>query len=234
MLSATVESTGRGRTLRRGTRSQRRSRTPAGPPAMTVPRVLRAANELKNLDTTGSGALSGTAYNLYPLNNITQGATGNTRTGRMVMAEAIRIGLILTLNSANIYDFVRIIVVFDKECRGSSLGSSDILTSNSFGTEQIISSYNFDNVPSRCNILHDEVVPLHHFVATNATNTAWAGGIFSRVFHVPVKRRVHYYNTSAGTIADIDSGSLSLFVMGSSGSNESTLSLDVRHTFRDL
>jgi len=221
---------GRGRTKRRGaSRDRSQSRTP------NVRKIIQASHERKNADLVVSGStLSGTAYTPYLLNAINQGSAGNNRTGREVALESLRVSIELANAPANTGDLVRILIIEDHECRGVAAGTADVLTNNTFGVEQLLSSYNFDNVPTRFKILADRLYALTPTVSTSATNAAWNAPLVHDVIHVPLKGRTHYYNTTGNGISDIDSNSIYLLVMGQATANEADFSFDSRLVFRDL
>jgi hypothetical protein len=215
-------------------RDRRRGRSPAVPRAPSVNAIVRASHEPKNLDISNTYTLSGTTGTLVLLNAITQGVTGNSRTGRQVKLDHLRLNFTFTASSAESQDAVRIIVLIDKESRGAAPAVGDVLTNSTFGLGALLSSHNFDNVPTRFKILADEVVCIQPTVAVNSTNTVWNTNIFHRLFHIKLKQNVHYYNTSAGTIADIDSGALYFITWGVNSSGESTSTYDSRLVFRDM
>jgi hypothetical protein len=202
---------------------------------MHVDRLIRAVHEPKNLDLQVIGqTLSGTAYYEQLLNGCAQGTGASNRQGRKTKMERLKVRLAINLATTANSDMVRIMVVMDKECRGTSFGSSDLLTVNTFGFAQTLSSWNFDNVPSRLRVLVDHTIPLNPMVAINATNTAWAPLLQFIDINVPLNQTVHYYDAASGGIAGIDSNALWLFVVGSLTSSEATLSFDSRVIFRDL
>jgi hypothetical protein len=197
--------------------------------------ILSAVHEKKNLDLQVIGqAISGTAYYYNLLNGCAQGTAAPNRQGRKTKMESLRLSMIFALSPLAIVDTVRIMVVLDKECRGTSAGSSDILTTNTFGQAAILSSWNFDNVPTRFKILYDEALTIHSDVVTNSTTTDWSGTLVHRLIHIPMKTEVHYYDVANGGIGGIDANSLALFVFGGQATNTTTLFYDSRVVFRDL
>jgi len=201
----------------------------------SVAALVRATHEPKNLDISSTGGtFSTTAYTLNPLNLIVQGVTGNTRTGRQVRLESLRLSFNFQNQTAVSEDLIRVMVVYDKETRGTSPGSGDILQVNTFGLAQLNSSWNFDNVPTRFQILVDKVMSLTPTVSTSSTNAAWNSPDNHLLVNVKIGRQTHFYNTSAGTVADIDSGGLFLILMGKNGTSGSAYSYDSRLVFRDL
>jgi hypothetical protein len=197
--------------------------------------IIKAVHERKNLDLQVLGQpISGTAYYSNLLNGCAQGTAAPNRQGRRTKMESLRLSISLTLSASASKDQVRLMVIMDKECRGTSIGASDILTVNTFGQAQLLSSWNFDNVPTRAKVLYDAVVDLSSTVAIVAANTSWNPRSYHVLVHIPLKSEVHYYDSSNGGIGGIDSNSLYLFVIGTQGTNTSTIDYDSRVVFRDL
>jgi hypothetical protein len=209
--------------------------TAGGGAKMQVDRLIRAVHEPKNLDLQVIGqTLSGTAYYESLLNGCAQGTGASNRQGRKTKMQALKLRFALSLSGQQDYDLIRVMVVMDRECRGTSFGSSDLLTVNTFGTAQVLSSWNFDNVPSRLKVLMDYTVPMNPLVSASATNAAWAPLLHFQEVVIPLNQVVHYYDASSGGIAGIDSNALWLFVVGTLNANESYLNFDSRVIFRDL
>jgi hypothetical protein len=197
--------------------------------------IVRATHEKKNLDTVSyNNTLSGTAYTAFLLNSINQGTGANNRTGREVLLDSLRLSMLLYNASTQTGDLARVVVVQDKECRGSAAGTADVLQASTFGTAQLLSSHNFDNVPTRFKVLFDKTYRLVPTVSTSATNAAWNEPFIHDVCHIPLRGKTHFYNTSGNGIGDIDSGSIYLFVFGYASAAESVFSLDSRLIYRDI
>jgi hypothetical protein len=201
---------------------------------MSTSAVIRAAHEPKNYDTVTNYSLSTTAGTLLLLNDIVQGSGGTNRTGRQVHLEHLRLALTFYAQQNVSSEMVRYMVLLDKECRGAAPAIGDVLNNTTFGLISLLSSHNFDNVPTRFKILADEVIPIQPTVTVNATNTAWNNPYYHRLLHIKLKSVVHYYNTSVGTVADIDQNSMYLIVWGDQSVNATSLYVDSRLVFRDL
>jgi hypothetical protein len=197
-----------------------------------VSQVLKQTHEPRNIDISVTGlSFSTTAYNPLLLNPLAQGTGGQNRVGRRVKMESLRLRIQTTLGYTHGSDTYRFLVFLDNESRGAAAGTIDLLTVNTFGDAQIMSSLNFDNVQRRFRILVDEVV------SVNAS--AWDGTHFGPIerqfkWDLSLNAIVHYYNTTAGNISDIDSGSLYLFVIGNQSVNPSSYAVDSRIVFRDM
>jgi hypothetical protein len=200
-----------------------------------VNNVIRKAHEPKNLDqASGAFALSTTTTPFFLLlNAILQGSGGTNRTGRQVLCDYLQLRLSFFSNASTTNDTIyRVLVLWDKEARGSAPAVTDLLSSTSTNLLEVQSSYDFDNVPTRFRILKDDtfVVPIR---ATLTSTTTVQTQVFKH-YHVPLNAKTHFYNTSAGTIGDIDSGSLYLCVIQENGSNAPQMGYDSRLVFRDL
>jgi hypothetical protein len=215
-------------------RGRRLPTNPRVPRPVSVSAIVRASHEPKNLDLTGNFSCSTTTGTLQCLNLIQQGSSGNNRTGRQVKLEHLRLNMFFQAANNEPNDLFRVIVFIDKESRGANPVVGDVLTNTTFGFGAILSSHNFDNVPTRFKILHDEVITPVATVSVSATNALWNEPIYHRLMHIPLSHLVHYYNTSAGTIADIDSGALFFLVYGAQSTNAGLVEFDSRMVFRDL
>jgi hypothetical protein len=235
-LESGTQQSGSGRTKRRAnTRKRAKARASgggSGGPSMA--QIVRMAHEVKNADLQASSTFSSTAYTPFLLNNINQGTGGTNRTGREIQLESIRLSFFFTLPSTSSGDIIRVIVAQDRETRGVAFGTADVLQNNTYGYQQILSSHNFDNVPSRFKILLDEVVPLNPLTVTNA-------GVYQPVFtrklyHIDLKGRAHYFNTTGNGVVDIDSGSIYMLLMNfnSTAGQQPNYNFDSRLVFRDV
>jgi hypothetical protein len=203
-----------------------------------VDRVIRQTHEPKNVDLTGFTNLSSSSSTSYLLNATTQGVTGSgSRTGRQILLESIRLDLNFLNNTAAAYDEVRAILVWDNEPRGSAVAIGDVLSNTTFGAPQLASAYNFDNVApggKRLQILMDKRYSLQAKVQTGLTGAVYAVDFKNTTHNIRLNKKTHYYNTSNGTIADIDSGSLYLFLIGFLTSAVSNVAIDSRVVYRDI
>jgi hypothetical protein len=208
----------------------RTSRAP--PPRATAAQVVRLSHELKNLSASVINASIAATYTPYPLNLVTQGTNANDRTGRRIRMERLLLTFDWVLNPSAPRDEYRVLVVYDKESRGSAPALSDVLTNTASTNASLISSYNQDNA-NRFVICFDKA---EHKTATVCYHSADSFSAAARWSHaISVPPNVHFYNTSAGTIADVDSGSLYMFVIGlTPGGYYSSYSFDTQMYFRDI
>jgi hypothetical protein len=192
-----------------------------------VAAAVRASHELKNLDVSQTfGALNST-YQAFLLNAITQGPGATQRTGRQVHIEGLTLAYTFTLNASQNWDVIRVLVVYDKECRGGALQQADVMSNNSTQIQAINTGYDMDNVPVRFKILHDATHEVHSFFSATSQ-------VQTHKYKLQSKLRTHFYNTTVGTIVDIDAGSLYLMVFGLNATLTSAFSFDTRVMFRDV
>jgi len=205
---------------------------PRWPTTPTVAQVVRATHELKNLDSATGGTLATTnAGTFFLINGCTQGTGAINRTGRRTQQASHRLSYsFFTATGLLGPDNVRIIVFTDTESRGAAPLSSDLLQNNTFGNTQINSSLQADNL-KRFKVHYDQVHSLVPSINTAATTTLQA--VVHAVVHPKINRDVHYYNTSSGTITDLDSGALWVFVCGSVNT-ASSVTFDSRVMYRDI
>lgn len=217
-----------------GSLMRRVTRPPAAPRA-SVQQIIRAAHELKNFDLFVTGSLSNTTTPVQALlNQVDQGTGGSNRTGRQYMIEKLSLRFDFASSGVLFGDVVRVVVVVDKESRGGTAVTADLLALNGALLTQSVSQFNFDNVPSRFKVLFDRRFPVNPCASPTTTTTV--------PWFVPVdielapKQRVHCYNTTGGAQADIDSGAVYVFVYSATSTvgNPSTYTLHSRCSFRDL
>ncbi len=199
--------------------------------------AVRASHEPKNVDVmTGALTLVNTNAGVVQALNLTsQGSGGTNRTGRTFTMQSLRLEYTLyTQNTQTFTDLVRVTVIFDKEARGALPATADIFANTSYGTNLLLSPFNFDNL-SRFEILYDQIHDCKPMLTLNAATPAPENSLFVFRRNINLRnRKVRCYNTSAGTIADIDEGSLFIFVTGNQTAAMPVISISSRVIFRDL
>lgn len=211
-------------------------RATGAPVSSLVQKAVRAAHEPKNVDNQFTGTLNGatTPSTIQLLNGIAQGTGGSQRTGRQVRLESLEFMLQFTSDSTSLgNESVRVLVVLDKECRGSAPAGTDVIQFGATTADvSLVSPYNFDNVPSRFTVLYDQTFESVPFCSPTTTT------VVPRKYTVCQRQRmnqkVHYYNTSGSAIADIDSGSIYLLIWSDNSTKPSTYSCISRVVYRDL
>jgi len=221
MLKRPSKSTG-------GYRKRARGSKPAAAAAAAVTKIVRRValktHELKQLNTNVLGLGVTSAMQLTLINGLAQGTGGDDRIGRDVYNEFVDLRYQINTN-ANVPEVVRVLVVYDKTCRGSSFASSDLFATTT-ATFLPVSNFNADNLGVRFRILydrtHDNLPPTTTAIATRSYRA-----------RVPVKSKSHYYDIAGATIAAIDAGSLFLVYVSYSAAS-STISYDTMLNFRDV
>jgi len=200
-----------------------------------VARVVRASHEPKNKDQLNTGTISTSTYATVLLNSVDQGTSANNRTGRQIQRESLRLRFMFNgPNTQPTPVYVRVLVTLDRESRGTGPALSDVLANVANLNQQIISSYNFDNVPSRLTVLFDTVVVLQPQSVQNVAATTWIPQFKQVICDVPLKGATHFYNSTGSGIGDIDSGAIHFFLMQDNVSIGTQFFSDSRFIFRDV
>lgn len=186
--------------------------------------VALKTHELKENNITSTGISTTTTMQFTLLNGLAQGTGSSGRLGRDVYNEKLLLRYELD-TTANSPDVIRVLVIFDKECRGSVMTGSDVVQSAVAGFTQV-SSTNADNRDVRFRILYDKT---HAINATTATAAAY--GFHTAV--IPIKRKSHYYDNASSGIAAIDSGSIYLCFVSRTGAL-TTIIYDSVLQYRDI
>lgn len=220
--------------IRDGVRGAFNYMTSAPATTQKIQQILRASHEPKNVDTIATAGLTGTGTPVFILlNATTQGVTGNSRSGRQVVGQSLTINLKFETDPTSLQDdVVRVTIVRDKESRGAAPVTADIFANNSTVDYLQVSDFNFDNVPSRFQVLHDEQV-----LVPNRTSPTTTTSNLTRVvrrFKTRLNFKTHYYNTSAGNITDIDDGSIYLILSSTTPTKVSSYWVFARYVFRDI
>lgn len=197
----------------------------------SIPRLLKATHELKNIDVQYHASPSGPLSLATLLSGIIQGSSGINRTGREIYIEHVEVhfDIYLVPNVLANSDAYRIDVIRDAHSKGAAPGATDITTNNTY----VGYLYNNDNV-KRFRHLYDSKVRV-----LNCHTTGVGVGVgtfnnrvaFNKKIRVGAKTR--YYNTSnAGTIADCETGAIYLVL--STENSQTTFDGQVRVWFRDV
>lgn len=197
--------------------------------------VLKISHEMKNVDLVQNLTNVTNTFNLYTLNTISQGTNAGDRTGRDAVIESVQIRGIMSLGSPSTTpeDVLRVMLIWDRETRGAAPAAADVFLSTGGGST-CISQLNYDNA-HRFKIVKDELYMINTSAIGQTAATSWAQNTMlvknnSKTHKIGLK--THYYNTSAGTVADIDSGALYLVVVSLYGTVSWSNSIRVK--FRDV
>lgn len=138
------------------------------------------------------------------LNGCIPGTTDVTRTGRQIYMKLLRLSYQVTSTAAGAVAPCRVVVLYDKQTNGAAPSTADLFEDTGRFS---VSAFDHDN-EQRFTILYDDM-----FMATvDATQ---------RVVHgcIDVPLLTTYNAGTAGTVADIASGSLYLFTVNNSAGN---------------
>lgn len=207
-----------------------RKRTKMDQPAAIIKRAVRAAHEPKRIQTFIGGLNVLAVGNILgPFNSITQGAAGDQRTGRFVNAEKFELRIDSAASAVNQTEVFRVMVVLDKESNGSTPSVGNIFADVT-GGHTYLSPYNYQNVPTRFSILSDSTLEIK-------PDTTGVNGFCTARKVMKLGRRQKFYDTNAGTIADILSGAIWVVcasIAGTGGAPTLAASFYGDFTFRDI
>lgn len=191
---------------------------------VSVPAILRLrAPEKKAVDTARQGLnfIAGGSFLL--VNGIVPGAAGYQRVGRKISMNSLAIRgwvYFAQAGAAPTFDFLRMLVVYDRQPNGALPALADILldcTSAGATATESTSNVNLNNA-DRFKILKEQV-----WATPGAAAAAAYSGINENTpleFKIYLKLNgleTHYNNGVAGTIADITTGALYLITVGLNG-----------------
>lgn len=201
--------------------------------------------EVKLVDVTQTSSIfDTTATRVTCLNATSQGAAETNRIGRKIVLKSVMIrGYInqYQAGAAPINDFLRAILVYDRQPNGAAPVFSDIIQDvDQAGTTSStsMSSLNISN-SDRFKVLRDwfwKVDVPGGATLVQAAQVSTDCKEFSLKAYVPLNGlETHYNGTNGGTIADITSGSLLLVTQGgaSAANSQYRLTFVTRVRFTD-
>lgn len=178
------------------------------------------ALEQKNFDTpVGPSALVASGFMAgQPLNLVVTGDSAGDRTGRKIMMKSFYQRYTFSSLAATRGQQIRILVVYDKQPNGALAAITDVLTVNDFN------ALNNLNNSERFVTVCDYVSP----PVSGSTNLILSDKIFKKLNLETV------YGTTAGTIADVNTGALIAYI-GFNGPIDATclISYKARIRFAD-
>lgn len=156
---------------------------------------LASSDEQKNLDVAPAiPAVATTTSVLTLLNGCLQGTSATTRLGRRITMKSIYIRGNLQLDTTTTgFCPVRILVVYDKQANGAAPVATDILVTDTINAQNNLSN------SRRFVTLFDEVVPVIGTAGPQAAHVK----LYKKLQH-----QVEFNSGNAGTIADIQTGSV--------------------------
>lgn len=152
--------------------------------------------ELKNIDTNPTfpafGVGTGT---LTLLNGVSQGTTATTRLGRRITLKSLYLRGFVGMGATSTgYAPIRCIIVYDKQANGAAPAATDVLLTNTLSSPNNLSN-------SR------RFVTLVDYIIPNGIGTSGPQGQQIQVYK-KLNHPVEFNNGSAGTVADIQTGSV--------------------------
>jgi len=180
------------------------------------------SGELKFLDVNTAIAVGGPAAATFGtgilLNGLATGTDASSRIGRKVTLKSLYVRWSsIFVAGAGGGGAIRILVVYDKQANAAAPSITDILLANDFNSPNNLSN-------------RDRFVTLTDFVSdqlSSGANLADCG-----VFHKTLNLETMFNAGSAGTIADITSGSVYMFIAQSGGITTTAPTLSYRSRIR--
>jgi len=188
--------------------------------ALAISRAFRGPNN-KYINTTQAAISSSstviTAPYVFTLNAVAQGTTENTRIGRLVKNRWLDLDLDIWTGPLNQTFGVRVYIVAETTALGSALSPSQFFVDASNFSPYSQRDRTSRNA-SRYVVLWDsKPFPLGGAPVSTALGNVAVNGISPQEriisIHLPLKFSTDYSRGSAGTIADIDTNSLTLLVV---------------------
>lgn len=179
------------------------------------------------------------------LNGTVPGNAMQNRLGRRIRMKSIHIqGVILQSQNgaAPVDDFIHWVLVYDSQPNGAAFAFSDLFQSTDNAGTSASGAYSFLNMSNskRFKVLRHKSMKLET-IGVGSDQPAQESTDFTKVTtvneYVPLNGLVTQYNTgTAGTVADIQTGSLYLLTYGVSGAADYqySLSYNTRLRFEDL
>jgi hypothetical protein len=185
-------------------------------------RGIRNSQSIKAVTTAGNAAVNSTGSILL-LNGTVPGTDVSKRLGRSIYESRLDMFLYHAVTAATGTDQVhRFLIVHDKQPNGTALAITDVLDS-----VLVNSQFNLSN-RARFIILWDYQVQL------NAATEPYSNRF--KHLEIPLNKRVTFNAGTAGTIADIASGSLYFLAIGNNvaGVTAGAFDLQCRVFFEDM
>lgn len=209
--------------------------------------LLSSKSEMKCVDNTSTGATLAftSAAPKALLNGSVPGNAIQNRLGRRIRMKSLRIqGMINQYQAGTtpIDDFIHIYVVYDSQPNGATFATADLIQSCDAAGTTGTGTFSFINMSNskRFKVIRHESMKIETTGAA-ANQPAQESTDFKKVqsidWWIPLKDLDTQYNTgTAGTIADIQTGSLYLMLFGASAAADSqyALTYNTRLRFVDL
>lgn len=183
------------------------------------------SHELKFLDVASTGGIAfgndntgaTGAVSFVLLNGSVPGTGATNRIGRKISMKSLFVRFYYDANSTTSSGYLRSMIVYDMQANGVAPTAADLFSGG--GTPFITMLTNMDN-RDRFKIIHDRTLYISAGTAVSDSNMKY----YKKYFKWKNGLNVIYNAGSAGTVADIQTGSLYLVVM----SCHSTANLNAR------
>lgn len=175
--------------------------------------------EFKSKDIVGSSTPDNSAGSVVLLNGLATGDDFNSRDGRQIRMKSIQLNMKFNLHASATATVVRVLLVLDTQPNAAVATLSGILDVGSAAT--VVAFRNLNN-RKRFIILRDWVVKVN----TNLPE-------ITREYYHTLDAKTVYNATNGGTIADIETNSLSLWLASDEATNTPTVTYNSRVRFID-
>lgn len=171
-----------------------------------VVRVVQSRLIEKKVITYSWVSSYNTTGSVYGMPIITQGVAGNNRIGDQITVLSFYWRFYITLGDAT--NFLRMMFVYDKLCRGTAISAGDVLND----TSQPITSILKQDVAGRFKVYYDKVFSL----------TATVPMLFKKLFFKFKKPKKIYYQSTAAGIQSIAGGCFYVIIFSDSATGSLT------------
>lgn len=176
--------------------------------------------EIKRVDVAADNVFSTTPI-FQTLNFLTIGSDDFQRIGREIKLKSLDLTIAIRDNrvQSNATDYLRYLVVYDRQTNGAVPTIANILTSVDLAgatTSTVKAAYN-DDLRSRFKILLDKPIGIPNDTNNGATQAGQRSSGFFPTFvrhYIPLKGLITRYQANNGAIGDISMGSLILVLYG--------------------
>lgn len=194
----------------------------AAPRALYVP---PSRGEWKHIDVYTGSIVADTTGALGLINGCIQGADAINRIGRQITMRTVQINGLSSVTSATGLDQThRVLIVYDSQPNGAALTIAQVLDTTAANVTLALRN---TNGIRRFTVLMDKVVRLN--------SNAEPGGAIAWRLYRRINLPVVFNSGNAGTVADIDTGSMYLISVGNLGAGATAGSLvaNIRIMFED-
>lgn len=190
------------------------------PLASRVSKLEKAHQQIeKGVDTELNNDSVSTTPTVHDIGTVAQGDDRENRQGDDIYVKSVFGRFLIYMNataSATQTDFVRVMVLFDRQANGAKPAYTDVVQNNN------IMAYRSLGLSARFRILYDKMITLGPYNRSKIL----------KFYKKNLNERVQYTGTS-GAITDISKGSLILIAYSNQASNTPTVNSNIRFKFTD-